>query len=117
MAGEGRGITLSRRAAALGLAACNNPDRTGLALRLADMNRFRSTRTPPPCALADDTPVHQIQRWRIDDPKDRPAILNQRDVDGELAITGDKLFCSVQRIDQPEPAVRFPVNQGGSVLL
>ena len=40
----------------------------------------------------------------MDDAEARPAALDQRDVDGELALVLDELLGAVERIDQPERA-------------
>ena len=43
------------------------------------------------------------QGRRIDGAGDRPASLDQRDIDGELAVSGDEFSRSVERIDKQEP--------------
>ena len=50
--------------------------------------------------------VHHLHHRRIDNPQRRLAVFNQRDIDGEFAVTLNKLFGAVQRVDQP---VALPV--------
>ncbi len=38
----------------------------------------------------------------MDDAQQRPAVLDQRDVDGELALALDELLGAVEGVDQPE---------------
>ena len=42
------------------------------------------------------------QRGRINGAGDRPALFNERDIDGELAVARDEFPRSIQRIDQQE---------------
>ncbi|MNT42253.1 hypothetical protein D3C72_1786650 [compost metagenome] len=42
-----------------------------------------------------------VQHRGIDQSPDRPALLDQRNVHGELAVAGDELLGTIQRIHQP----------------
>ena len=46
--------------------------------------------------------IDRVQGRRADHAEQRPAMLDERDVDGELAVAAEKLLGPVERIDEPE---------------
>jgi hypothetical protein len=58
-----------------------------------------------------------VEHRREHQPENGPAFLNQRHVHGEVAVAGDELLRAIQRIDQPESAVRLAVDLRSLVLL
>ena len=48
-----------------------------------------------------------MERRRVDDAHHRAAVLDDRDVDRELAVLRDELLGAVERIDECEPAAVF----------
>ena len=87
---------------AQGIAACSGSTRPCLRLPLSNP---RTTARPGPGQLAAHRCLHHA--------KHAPARVDERDVDGELAIALDELARAIERIDQPVArplAACFPVD-------
>ncbi len=78
------------------------------ATRTRNVNRYPHALQFTKSAYTTTAHISRIQRRREHYPQYRPALLNQRNIDGKLTITRDKLFCSIQRVNQPETRMEMP---------
>jgi hypothetical protein len=68
-------------------------------------------------AAADDTGKEAPERRGQHGAEHRPAIFDERDVDGELAVAADEFLGAVERIDEPEAAPDLGHVAGGDRFL
>lgn len=59
-----------------------------------------------PCFATFHCGQQSIECWSEHDPQHGPAMLDQRDVDGEFIAVADELLRAVERVDQPESSSR-----------
>ena len=68
-------------------------------------------------AAARDAGEQAAERRRKDDAERRRAVLDERDVDGELVVPIDEFLGAVERVDQPEHPADLRDATGGDLLL